>query len=900
MRILVLLRSLWRTVARRDRLETALDDELRAYVDFLTAEYERAGMLPALARRAALIETGGIEQVKEATRGAWIGHELTAITRELRYALRSLRRSWGFLAVAVITLALGIGGATAVFTVINASLLRPLAAVREPHRLVTVERVQTGPTPLQVAELSYLDYRDLAEQTMTLTGLAAFNGTSMALKDAAGSSRAWVSVVSDNFFTVLGVRPATGRLFAAVDTSAAEMDGDQIVVLGYALWQHRFGGSASVIGSALELDGRAFTIIGVAPPGFIGAMAQNRMELWIPLAMGGRVSPVVEGLDPSSRQSDWLRLVGRLAPGKTVEAAQRDLAGIAARLEAAYPTNRGRTVAVLRGAGMTAEERAEVSRVPRLLAATVALLLLIACGNVATLSLVRAAARRRELATRVALGASRATLVRQVVLEGALIAAGAGVLGVIISQLLVRSSTLVRTAVSMPDLDLHLDLRVLGVALAASGLATILVSLLPAVQVLRIAPGALLKDGGGPVRRSPGQRALVAAQVGASLVMLSAASVIFGAFQRILDTHGDVDPRGLTYAMLDVESSISDQEGRRAFYEAVLARVGSGPGIAGAAVTSSVPPLPWSMRASVFRQGEEPPPETLIGRELELGLRVNAVMVSGDFFDVMRVPLVRGRAFLTSDDERSPPVAIVSRRLADALWPAQDPVGRLLVWPSGNATARPPLRVVGVAADTRDLSLTGSPLAMYVPFRQRPHSSLVLAVRAHGDSPVPPSTLRRIVADIDPRVAMLGGQTLHEQLRNETRPQRTASAWIGVFGALALLLASLGLYGVVAQGVLQRRRELAVRAAVGASPGRILATVLGDGMRLVAVGAVAGGLGSIAAFRILRSIFSGVQTVDMRSAVAAAAVLVITMLATAYLPARRAATLDPSDALRCD
>ena len=899
-RLVVLLRSLWWNLVRRRRVEAALDDEVRTYVDLLATEYERKGMTPERARRAALIETGGIEQVKLATRDAWAGDRLATLARELRYALRTLRRSPAFLAISIATLAIGIGGATAVFTVINGSLLRPLPAVAEPGRLVSLERVETTPTRRQVAEFSYPDYRDLSEQSTTLSGLAAFNGTSMALQDAAGSARAWVSYVSDNFFTVLGARPAAGRFFTAGDATGRGAQANQIVVLGYDLWQRRFGGSPGAIGSAIELDGESFTIIGVAPPGFIGAMASHPMELWIPFAMGGRASSVAYGLELSSRRSGWLRLVGRLAPGRGVEDAQRELAAIALRLADTYPTNRGRSVQVLTGVGMTAEERAEMRRIPQLLAIAVGLLLLIACANVAGLSLVRAAARRRELATRVALGASRATLVRQVVLEGAVIAAGAGLLGILLARLLVRSATLVHTVVSMSDLDLSLDLRVLAVAVGASAVTALLVSLIPAIQVFWISPGALLKNGGGAVRRSAGQRLLVAVQVGASLVLLAAAAMSFGAFQRILAAHEDVDPRGLTYAMLDVEASIDDTSRQRALYDIVLARARSAPGIAAAAVTSSVPPLPWSMRASIFRQGEAPATDTPPGHELEPGLGVNAVMVSEDFFDVMRIPLVRGRGFLPSDDERSVAVAMVSRALAHRLWPEQDPIGQIVIWPSADGSARPPLRVVGVVADTRDLSLIAAPLTIYVSFRQRPRANLVLAVRALGSSPVPASTLRRIVAEADPGVAVLGGQTLSDQLRAELRPHRTASAWIGVFGAIALLLAAIGLYGVVTQGVVQRTRELAIRSALGAPPRGIIANVLGDGMRLVVVGGVVGGLGSVAAFRILRSLFAGVQTVDVRSAALAAGVLVATMIAAAYLPARRAAKLNPVDALRID
>lgn len=893
------LRSLWWNLLRRDQVEQGLRDELQAYVDLLAAEYEQNGMTPAAARRAALLATRGLEQVKESTRDAWAGNALATAARELRYALRTLRRSPAFLAVAIVTLALGIGGATAVFTVIKGSLLRPLPAAADPDRLVTVERVQrTG----NVAEFSVPDARDLDEQATSLTGLAGFNGTSLGIEDSAGSARAWVSFVTRNFFPVLGVRPEIGRFFGGEDRDATSVESDQVVVLGHAIWQSRYGGSASVIGSTIDLEGHAFTVIGVAPPGFIGAMAPYPMELFIPLGTGSRASPALGDIDLATRRYGLLRLVGRLAPGKSIEDAQRDLAGIAAQLAAAYPTNRNRSVQVLPRIGMTAEEREAMSRLPRLLGMAVGLLLLIACGSVATLSLVRSAARRRELATRLALGASRAALVRQVALEGVVIAAGAGLLGILVAALLVESATLVNTVVRMEGMDLEMDSRVLAVALAASTLTAVLVSLMPALQIWRVPAGAVLKEGGGAVRRrSAGQRALVAAQVGASLVLLAAAAMVFSSFQRTLAAHDGFDPRGLTDARLKPDASPQDTARQLAFYQAALARAESDPAVEAAALTTTVPPFQWASRATVFRRGEEPPPGGLAGSELELGMRVLAVNVSEDFFTVMRIPLLGGRAFTANDDARSEPVAIVSQRLAAALWPAREPLGQYIAWPAVDGPPRAPVRVVGVVADTRDVSLGGeSPLAMYVPYAQHPGDWGLLVLRGREGVAVSEATLRRIVAAVDPNATVLGGRTLDDRLRAEVRPQRTASAWIAVFGGIALLLAAMGLYGVVAQGVLQRTRELAVRSALGATPFGILATVLGDGMRLAAIGGVVGMVGAVAALRVLRSQFTGVESVDLLPASGAAVVLAMAMLVATWLPARRAARFNPVDALRSD
>jgi predicted permease len=893
-RIISLPSSLWSKLARRKRMEQSLDDELRAYVDALAAEYERKGVTPAEARRAALIDTGGIEQVKEATRDAWAGDTIASAVRELRYALRALRRSPTFLAIAVVTLALGIGGAAAVFTVIKGSLLRPLPAVGNPEELVTVERAEKNDA---VGEVSYPDYRDILAQMTTLTGLAGFNGTSTKLEDAAGPSREWISYVTDNFFTVLAVKPVAGRFFfATADGGSSETA--QVVVLGHALWQRRYGGSPNVIGSTIRLNGSPFTIIGVAPPRFIGAMATHPMELFTPIVPDNRGD-----IDFTSRRDNWLRLVGRLASGRTIADAQRELETIAARLAAAYPeTNRGRSALVLPRTGMTASERNEMSRVPRLLTLAVTMLLLIACGNVAGLSLVRSAARRRELATRIALGASRGALVRQVVLEGSLIAVGAGLLGVFVARLLVQSATLVETVVSMSDMDLRLDVRVLAVAIVASTVTAILVSVVPAMQVFGLAPGTVLKDGGGAGRRSlRGQRLLVMAQVSASLVLLSASAITYSAFRRVLGAHDRFEPSALTDSRLDADAAMSDTVAQMAFFRKVLERAAADPDVEQVALATTVPPFQWSASLLVFRQGEEPPRGSSAEQRTAVGLRVSSIQASESFFRVMRMRVLRGRAFAPSDTRTSEPVVVVSRRMAEVLWPGLDPIGRVLTWNPITGPARPPLRVIGVAEDTREASLNGAPpLAMYLSIEQRPHPRLNLLVRGRNGEPVPVTSIRRLVVSIDPRVTVLGGQTLRDRLLHHTRPQRTASAWVGVFAALALLLAAMGLYGVMAQSVMQRTRELAVRSALGASPRRILATVLGGGMRLAASGLVLGGAGTLVGVRVLRSLFAGVEANDVWPMVAAATVLAGAMLVAAYLPASRASKLNSVSALRSD
>jgi predicted permease len=896
-RFVTWLRSLWWNLARRGRVEAALDEEIRAYVDLLAADYARQGMSADDAHRAALIATRGVDQVKEATRDAWAGNAIATAQRELRYALRTLGRAPRFVVVSIVTLALGIGGATAVFTVINGSLLRPLPGVANPRELVTVERMQKM---RMIDELSQPDYLDLKARTTALSGIAGFNGGRMALGDLGSSTRVWVSDVTDNFFTVLGVRPQLGRVFT--EQSRNSEDGD-VVVLGHDVWQREFHGSRSIIGSTLKLDGHMYTIIGVAPPKFVGAMAAHGMEMWIPVAQpNGRASSALGNFDLTSRRESWMRVVGRLAPGKTIEDAQRDLAATMAILATTYPeSNADRSVKVVPGSGMTPEERADAERVPRLLSIAVALLLLIACANVASLSLIRAASRRRELATRLALGASRAALVRQVTLEGVLIALAAGALGIVLARLLIGSATLVRTVVSIDTMDLTMDGRVFALAVTASALTAILVSAVPALQVGRVSAATVLKDGGGAGRRRVTQRALVSAQIAASFVLLYGTMLIFTAFRRVLSFHDAPHPSTLVTASIIARGTGFDTARVRFFSRELLSRLSNEPDIAGVVLSNTIPPFQWSGTAAVFRLGEEPPPSGLTARTLDAALRAHTVVASNGFFDMMRIPIVRGRAFVASDDDRSEPVAVVSRALANALWPGKDPLGRFIAWPAVTGPPREPVRVVGVAEDTRAMSTgAASPPAMYLPFMQRQQQVHIVIVRSRARVSTVDSTFRRVAAAIDSRGAIMGTRTMADRLDAEVAPQRTASAWIGAFGVIALLLAAMGLYGIVMQSVLQRTRELAVRSALGASPTTIVGTVFHDGAWLGLIGAGVGGVGSIVAYRVLRALFAGVSALDARPIAVALVVLGIALTAATYIPARRAARLNPADALRAD
>ena len=894
-RLVARLKSLWWNLVRRDRVDAALDDEIRAYVDLLAAENERAGMSPGDARRTAILATQGIDQVKDATRDAWVGNGIAVVSREIRYAVRSLGRSPGFVAVAVATLAIGIGGATAIFTAVEAAFMRPLPAVADPDRLVSAEDVQVS--TLALDDFSYQDYRDLREHATALSGLAAYNGTYVTLKSPSGAARTGMSYVSDNFFDVLRVRPYLGRFIDASDGVAA--GANPVVVLGYDVWRQRFGGDSAILGSLVELDLRRFTVIGVAPPRFSGAMQLHKMEVWVPFgALGFSATDNFE-----SRGWRWLRLVGRLAPRATVDGARRELHGLADQLAAAYPVDKGRDIRVFAGAGMTADEREDAIRLPRLLSIAVSLLLLIACANVAGLLLVRAAGKRREMATRLALGASRASLVRGRFVEGAILAVAAALLGTMIAQALARSATIANTVMGMSDLDVRLNWRVLGVSLAAGCLTATLVSIAPALHVSRARIGMLIKDGaGGAVGiRSRGQRALVVVQVAASLMLLAAASMIYGAVERMRRVDLGFETRAVSFAFIRSAASGLDSAGRIVFYRELLDRARSEPGIAAAALTSSIPPAGWASPYPVFRRGEEPTPQAYAGHESDVSTRAYFTTQSPGLFDVLRIPFVSGRDFTDRDDALAPPVAVINRRLAERLWPNESALGKYITRSPNSKGPRPPLLVVGVVGNVRFGSLSGDlAMVVYRPFGQDDYGNRTLMLRGRGDVTPPPSTTRRLAIAIAPHVEVTAGGTMLGHVDEELHSPRVATAWVGAFGVVALLLAAIGLYGVVAQTVLARTRELAVRSALGATPQNLLALIVSDGVRLAAGGTVVGVVLSLAGLGLLRKLVASVEVTDVWAAALAVLALGAVMIAATYLPARWAAKLNPVDALRSD
>ncbi len=918
-RLLARLRHFWLDVRHRDHVEHALDAELASYVELLADEKRRAGLSAHDALRAARAEAGDVERVKEHVRAARVDRWLYTALPDLRHAGRTLRRAPGFALIAVATLALGVGGTAGIFAVADAALLRPPAGVREPDRLISLLRDERGDT---YRNFSHPDFVDLRDAARALEGLTAYRMAMLSVggerdggeRDGA-AERVRGAVVSGSYFGVLGARLALGRPLGAGDDRP---DAPPAVVLSDAFWRRAFGADPAVLGATLTLNGQTFAVVGVTEPGFVGVAGGEPAHVWVPLSQFRLTMPYLGDAVLADRSAGWLALVGRLRDGASAASAAAELRNAARRLADAYPvTNAGRTVQVLEGAGLYPDDRAEVGDVLGILGGAVALLLAVTCVNVAGLLLVRSAARTREIAARLALGATRTRLARLVLAEGLVIGALAVVPAVVIAWGVARVATALQPASSLlASLQVAPDARVLGAALLLAIATGALVALVPAVRVSRVDPATVLaatsaRAGGS---QSRAQRTLVALQVALSAVLIVAAGLTVDALRRAFGADPGYEASRVGLASVDLGLRRYDAARGTAFYGALLERLRATPGIESATLAKTMPPRDWSSRVSIFTPGEEPPLADLRAREYDYGVQVRLNHVAPDFFATLGIPLLRGRDFTTRDDARAGAaggVAIVSARLARQLWGNADPVGRRISWPTvygpDSTSARPPLTVVGVAADMRYLSLTDEPpLLLYVPVLHEYDARATIAVRVACSRAEPcdpaqgAAAIARAVRAIDPTLPVSDVQTMRRHMENSLWRQRTASAWMLAFGALAVALTSLGAYGVAAQSVAARARELSVRLALGADPSTVARSVVREALTLAAAGLAIGVPAALAATRLVRATIDGATGSSVPHVALAVGAVVVATLAACVAPARRAARANPAAALRSE
>ncbi len=878
------LASLWRTLFRRRRLETDLEDELSGYLEELTRKKAREGLAPHEARRAAAIAMGGIESVKEQTRDVRAGAGFETALRDVRHAARALWKSPGFAVATILTLGLGIGANTAIFSLVNAMLLSPLP-YRDSSRLVFVwsDMSEAG---YPRAPLSGPELADLRRRARLFTGFGAIWANSAALTGEGDPEQLRVGLVTTDFFGVLGAEPALGRTFRAGDDAS---DAPSTVVLSDALWRRRFGADPHVVGRRVMYAGQPATVIGVMPESFRlllppDSAVPDDLQAWA--TFWPRMTE-----DPRGQQ--FLRVVGRMKPGVTLAQGKSEIDGIAAQISKEFSVYgaAGRRYDTV---GLHSDGVREIRPVLLALFGGVAILLLITCVNVAGLLAARAASRRHEIALRIALGAGRRRLFGQCLSEGlvlSLLGAAAGLLiarGMLAALFAARPESLERIAAA------KIDPRVLAFTGGTAILWGLLLSLAPLAEVLRTAPILNLKRGGNPTS-SRTRAVLVAVQIALGVVLVVGAGLVARTFSRM---HG-VDPgfrsdRTLSFRLALPDTRYGTPESFNAFsrrFEDALAAL---PGVEAAAAVSHLPfdhiPNWGGPYLSKAAADDTSAP------------MADYRAVSPGFFGAVGARLVAGRDFIQSDDEKSRPVVIVDERLARLAWPNENALGKLLrVDPESSGHPTKPATVVGVVRHLRQQTLLEEVREqIYFPQRQIRRNPVAYVVRAKGDPGGLAAPIRRLLAELDPELPISEVRPLEEYLADARGAQRFTMILAAAFASAALLLSAIGLYGVVAYSVAQRRREFGVRLALGALPKQVRALVVRQGTRVAAAGLAFGIPAAILIARLLRSQLFGVGPGDPLTYAVAIALLAAAAVSASWFAARRASSANAIEALRAE
>ncbi|HKP11887.1 MAG TPA: ABC transporter permease [Blastocatellia bacterium] len=846
------------------------------------------------ARQAVLREFGNVGLVKEVTRDMWGWGWLEQMGQDLHFGARMLIKRPGFALVAILTLALGIGANTAIFSVVNAVLLQPLPYA-EPERLVFLYDAWPG-GHLPKSPLMEAEYLRLRDEARSLEQVSLYTTATLTLTGAGEPERIACGTASGDLFAALGVPMALGRTFEREEEPRGR---GQVVILSHDFWERKFAGSPEAVGQALTLDGRSYTIIGVLPQGFKAppeVQADSAVELWLP--------PGYNLAGPCC--SHGLYVVARLRDGQTLEQAQVEadaiMAGVKKDYPQGFPKDGGKRTLIR---PLQQELVGDLRRPLWVLLAAVLFVLLIACANVANLLLARSEARQKEIAIRAALGAGRGRIVRQLLAESLLLAASGGGIGLLLASWGLRLLPALGSE-KIPRLhEVALDARVLGFTLLASLLTSVVFGLVPAYQAVKFDLQAALKEGGraAPARgRSRLRSALVIAEVALSLVLLVGAGLLIKSFWllRQVDT-GFRAEQVLTVKLFPPASSYPDDQHVAAFYENLLQRVRSLPGVTDAAVVDAVP-LGDRSGGTVMETEGQPVELSALN---SAGWRV----VSPDYFRTLGVRLLRGRFLEDADQEQAKPVAVINETLARAHWPDEDPLGRrirLLNRPPGQATTAF-LTVVGVAADVKNEGLTeAARQEVYVPLRQREAAidgmgferQMSLAVRTSDEPLEMAKAIRQEVGTLDPSVPVASVRTMEQVLATVTVQPRFNMILLGIFAAVALVMASVGIYGVLSYSVTQRTQEIGIRLALGARQSDVLKMVVSQGMGLALTGVVIGVASSFALTRLMAGLLYGVSATDPVTFVAIAFLLTGVALLACYLPARRATKVDPTVALR--
>ncbi len=899
----------WHRLFRRRQQEEQLEKELRHHLDLHTSDLISQGYSPEEAQRQARLALGGPEQVKEMCRDARGTRWLEELVQDLRIGVRMLRKNPGFTLVVAATLALGIGANTAIFGLVDALLLRPLPVVKAPGELVLLVRGEGQGSPL-----SYPDFKVLRERNEVLSDLALYTQAAISFGNNVRSEVVLGDMVSGNYFDVLGIQPSLGRPFLPEEDRTPGTH--PVVILSNSFWRTRFNSDPTLVGQTIVLNNLRFTVVGIAPAGFDGETPPMKVSLWIPVMMtpAMRSAPGPARQDPlGNRQDENFGAIGRLKHGVSLIQAQAALETINRQLEQSDPRppeqrlnpNEDRSLRLLSPRGiMLGPIRQMAATSSRLAGATVLAVLLIACANVANLLMARAATRRKEVAVRLALGATRGRLIRQLLTESVLLALAGATVGLFLAYWINQLLMAFKPPFPPPftfTLDLSFDVRTFAFTFVLAIATGVIFGLVPALQASKPDVLPALKDEsnaeGARVRWLNFRNALVVTQVALSLALL----ISTGLFLRTLRYAQQIDlgfkPDQVLAASFNLRLQHYNEVQGREFYQRIVERVEGLPGVQTASVTNLLPlGFIWLSTPVVPEDREVSPNERVFAGDVSVGSR---------YFETISTPLLRGRDFAAQDTISSPPVAIVSERLARRLWPEIKEPGealgkRLRVGRSSLISCE----VIGVSKDSRNnifnrIDREPEP-TIYRPFAQNYSANASLIVRTDGDPRGLTAAVRREVAALDENLPPQNLQPLSETVSLASWSARTGAAVLGVFGLLGLLLAAIGVYGVMSYSVSRRTREIGLRMALGAETRDVIKLIFKQAMGLTLIGAVIGLMLAVAATRLLASLLYGVTATDPATFAGVVLFVIGVAMLACYLPARRATRVDPMKALRCE
>ncbi|HKH48225.1 MAG TPA: ABC transporter permease [Thermoanaerobaculia bacterium] len=858
----------------RGQVEQDVDTELQFHLAMRIDDLIDEGMTPAAAREEALRRFGDLGTItndcreidRRREKEMWWIERWTELRQDLAYAFRQMVKAPVFTLIAILTLALGIGATTAIFSVLDAVVLRPLPYPK-PGRLMRIWERNPQTDQFSVSDPNYLDWR---AANRSFKDMAAIRFATPSLTGDGEPVRLTAAAVTASLFPVLGAKPALGRAFLPEEDRPG--GATQVAVLSHPLWQSRFGADPGILGRTLHLEGQSYTVIGVMPADFA---FPDWAELWIPLAP-----------DPAGDRTDkWLDVVGRLKPGVTVEQARADLDAVARRLAERYPDAN-------RDWGAHAVPFPEsivgpqVTQTVLVLFSAVGLLLLMACVNVSNLLLARATVRGREMGLRSALGAGRARLIRQLLTESVLLAGCGAVAGLGVAYAAVRLLRAFGPA-DVPRLDeVSLDGRVLAFTLLTALVTGLLFGLAPALQASRIDLYALLQQG-GRAAMAAGRRlrdALVVGELAMAMMLLIGAGLMIGSFLRLQQADTGFDMDGVLTVQLELPEQEYPAERRHLFFSEVQERIAALPGVRAAGATNTAPFGSFHPTINFSVEGREPQgPEDFLSADWR--------SVTPGFFHALGIPLRRGRLLNDADRKGTPDVVAITQTMADRLWPGEDPIGRRIHWGGLDGGA---VTIVGVVGDVRDLDITEDARnVLFLPYQQIPWPQMTLLIKTAGPQTGLTAAIRREIRAVDGDLPIPEVQPLRQSLSNAVAAPRFRMLLFGIFAAVALVLATIGVYGVMMFAVAQRTREIGVRLALGARPWGVVRLVLRRGLLLTLLGIALGWTGAFALTRFLASLLYGTAPTDAATFAAVALLLAGVATAAGYLPARRAAAIDP-------